>query len=68
MLLGSLSFIRFVQLARGEPGPLIHNSQIRAFLAIYAAFAVGRIVARRPRRRREHTDQLPLDDQVVDVE
>ena len=37
MLLGAMSFVRFVQLARGELGPLLRDSQIRAFLAIFAA-------------------------------
>jgi trk system potassium uptake protein TrkH len=46
MLLGSMSFIRFVQLARGDPGALWRDSQIRAFLAIYLAFVLGLLVAR----------------------
>ena len=46
MLLGGMSFIRFVQVARGEPGALWRDTQIRAFLAIYAAFALGLILAR----------------------
>jgi trk system potassium uptake protein len=46
MLLGALSFIRFVQFARGDPGALWHDSQIRAFLGIYAGFVVGLLVAR----------------------
>ena len=46
MLLGALSFIRFVQFARGNPGALFRDTQIQAFLAIYAAFALGLIAAR----------------------
>ncbi len=46
MLLGSMSFIRFVQLVRGEPGPLLADSQIRAFLGIYLAFALALVGAR----------------------
>ena len=46
MLLGAMSFVRFVQLARGEPRALLEDSQIRAFLAIYAALALGLVVAR----------------------
>ena len=46
MLLGSLSFARFVQLARGDAGALWHDTQIRAFLAVYVAFVLGMLVAR----------------------
>ena len=46
MLIGSLSFIRYVQLARGDPGALWRDSQIRTFLAIYLAFTLGLLVAR----------------------
>jgi trk system potassium uptake protein TrkH len=46
MLLGSMSFIRFVQVARGDPGALWHDSQIRAFLGFYLAFVLGLLVAR----------------------
>jgi trk system potassium uptake protein TrkH len=46
MLIGSLSFIRYVQFARGEPRALFEDSQIRAFLLIYLAFVVGLLVAR----------------------
>jgi trk/ktr system potassium uptake protein len=46
MLLGAMSFSRFVQFARGEPGALYRDSQIRAFLAIYAGFAVALVLAR----------------------
>ena len=47
MLIGSLTFIRYVQVARGDPGALLRDSQIRTFLAIYLAFALGLLVARR---------------------
>ena len=46
MLLGSMSFIRFVQFARGDPGAIWRDSQIRAFLGIYLAFVLGLLVAR----------------------
>jgi len=46
MLLGALTFIRYVQFARGNPGALFRDSQIRAFLLIYATLAVGLLVAR----------------------
>ena len=46
MLLGAMSFIRFVQCARGEPRALFADSQIRAFLAIYLALCGGLVVAR----------------------
>ena len=46
MLLGGLTFIRYVQFARGDPGALFRDSQIRAFLLIFASFAVALIVAR----------------------
>ena len=46
MLLGSMSFIRFVQFARGDPGALWRDSQIRTFLAIYLSFVLGLLVAR----------------------
>ena len=45
MLLGAMSFVRFVQFARGEPRPLFRDSQIRAFLADL------RRALRRPDRR-----------------
>lgn len=47
MLIGSLSFIRYVQLLRGEPRALFEDSQIRTFLAIYAAFVASLVLARR---------------------
>jgi trk system potassium uptake protein len=46
MLLGSMSFIRFVQFARGDPAALFNDSQIRAFLTIYLGFAVALVIAR----------------------
>ncbi|MCB1401441.1 MAG: TrkH family potassium uptake protein, partial [Rhodobacteraceae bacterium] len=35
-----------VQLARGDAGALWHDTQIRAFLAVYVAFVLGMLVAR----------------------
>ncbi len=46
MLLGAMSFIRFVQFARGDPGALFGDSQIRAFLILYLGFVVALLVAR----------------------
>lgn len=46
MLLGAMSFIRFVQAARGDPGAVLRDSQIRAFLGIYLGLVVGLLVAR----------------------
>jgi trk system potassium uptake protein TrkH len=46
MLLGGMSFIRYVQVARGDPGALWRDSQIRAFLGIYGGFVVGLLLAR----------------------
>ena len=50
-----MSFIRFVQFARGEPRALLRDSQIRAFLAIYAAFALGAARRAPAERRRRST-------------
>lgn len=50
MLLGAMSFVRFVQFAAGDPAPLFRDSQIRAFLLIYAALCAGLVVARLIRR------------------
>ncbi|MCF8486492.1 MAG: TrkH family potassium uptake protein [Rhodobacteraceae bacterium] len=44
MLLGSLPFIRFVQLAQGSIRPLLTDSQVRAYLR-WNAYAVVAIVA-----------------------
>jgi trk system potassium uptake protein TrkH len=46
MLLGAMSFVRFVQFARGEPAALSADTQIRAFLLVYAALCLGLLVAR----------------------
>ncbi|HRO11655.1 TrkH family potassium uptake protein [Amaricoccus sp.] len=46
MLLGAMSFSRFVQFARGEPKALFQDSQIRAFLTIYLCLAAGLLAAR----------------------
>jgi trk system potassium uptake protein TrkH len=46
MLLGALSFIRFVQLVRGDPGAIWRDSQIRVFLGLYLALVLGLVVAR----------------------
>ena len=46
MLLGALTFIRYVQFARGDPGALFGDSQIRTFFLIYAALALALLVAR----------------------
>jgi trk system potassium uptake protein TrkH len=46
MLLGGMSFVRFVQFAAGDPRPLFQDSQIRAFLAVYLLLCAGLVVAR----------------------
>ncbi|TPE50766.1 TrkH family potassium uptake protein [Amaricoccus solimangrovi] len=46
MLLGAMSFIRFVQFARGDVRSLFGDSQIRYFLGIYLALCAGLVVAR----------------------
>lgn len=46
MLLGAMSFIRFVQFARGDARSLFRDSQIRYFLAIYLILCAGLVVAR----------------------
>ena len=46
MLIGSLSFVRYVQLMRGEPRPLFQDSQIRTFLGIYLGLCAALVVAR----------------------
>jgi trk system potassium uptake protein TrkH len=46
MLLGAMSFVRFVQFARGETRPLFVDSQIQAFLLIYALLCVGVLIGR----------------------
>lgn len=42
MVLGSLPFVRYVQLVNGQTGPLWRDSQVRAYLKIIA-FAVGSV-------------------------
>lgn len=44
MLLGGMPFVLYLELVRGKPGRLFHDSQVRAFLGIYAA-AVATLVA-----------------------
>jgi trk system potassium uptake protein TrkH len=46
MLLGAMSFVRYVQVARGEPGPLLRDSQIQVFLMIFAGFFVVLVLER----------------------
>jgi trk system potassium uptake protein TrkH len=46
MLLGAMSFIRFVQFARGDARSLLGDSQMRSFLGIYLALCGGLVVAR----------------------
>lgn len=41
-----MSFVRFVQFAAGHPRSLFADSQIRAFLLVYAIFAIGLLIAR----------------------
>ena len=46
MLLASLPFVRFVQLAAGTARPLARDSQVRVFLAIVAVVTLGMTVFR----------------------
>ncbi|MEM6743185.1 MAG: TrkH family potassium uptake protein [Pseudomonadota bacterium] len=46
MLMASLPFVRFVQLAQGRAGPLIKDPQVRAFLAVVVVFALTITAAR----------------------
>lgn len=46
MLLGAISFVRFVQLVAGDPRPLFEDSQVRAFLTLYGLFCLGLLIAR----------------------
>lgn len=46
MLIGSLSFVRYVQLVRGDPRPLFEDSQIRTFLCIYLGLCGALVLAR----------------------
>jgi trk system potassium uptake protein TrkH len=46
MLLGALTFIRYVQFARGDPRALFRDTQIRAFFLVYAVLCLGLFVAR----------------------
>lgn len=46
MLIGSISFVRYVQLARGQPRPLLEDSQIRTYLGIYLCLCAALVVAR----------------------
>jgi len=40
MILGSLPFIHFVQIARGRPQPMLQDSQVHVFLMLIAFFTV----------------------------
>lgn len=46
MLIAGMSFVRYVQFAAGDPGPLFRDPQIRAFLLTYLMLCVGLLVAR----------------------
>jgi trk system potassium uptake protein TrkH len=46
MLLGAMSFVRYVQLLAGDPAPLLRDSQIRTFLALYLALSLGVVASR----------------------
>jgi trk system potassium uptake protein TrkH len=46
MLLGAMSFVRFVQFVAGDPRPLFQDSQIRAFLLLYLFLCAGLVLAR----------------------
>jgi trk system potassium uptake protein TrkH len=46
MLLGAMSFVRFLQMAQGKARPLFRDNQIRAFLLVYALFCALMLLAR----------------------
>jgi trk system potassium uptake protein TrkH len=46
MLLGAMSFSRYVQFARGETSALYRDSQIRAFLVVYLGFVLALLAVR----------------------
>jgi trk system potassium uptake protein TrkH len=58
MLLAAMSFIRFVQFARGDRRALLGDTQIRAFLIVYAGFVLAVLAARL-------LDAAPLTEQTV---
>jgi trk system potassium uptake protein len=46
MLIGAMSFARFVQVMRGDVNPLVNDSQIRLYLVTSAGFVVAILLAR----------------------
>lgn len=58
MLAGALSFVRYIQLARGDAKALFRDTQIRTFLAIVAGFCVALILAR-------WLDGVPVSEPMV---
>jgi trk system potassium uptake protein TrkH len=46
MLLAAISFARFVQFFAGKPRELLYDSQVRAFLVVYATFVAALLGAR----------------------
>lgn len=46
MLLAAVSFVRFVQVSRGNPGALFSDTQVRAYFAVFAGFSLAIILAR----------------------
>ncbi len=46
MLLSAMSFVRFVQALRGDLRPLLADTQIRTFLAVFAAFTFAVVASR----------------------
>jgi trk system potassium uptake protein len=46
MLAGGMSFVRFLQFARGDAGALMRDTQIRAYLLVFALFSIMVLLAR----------------------
>lgn len=46
MLIGATSFVRFVQLGRGEVAPILQDTQVRTFLAVTAVLCAALLVVR----------------------
>jgi trk system potassium uptake protein TrkH len=46
MLIGAMSFSRYIQIARGEARAAFADTQMRSFLCIYAAFALALLASR----------------------
>lgn len=46
MLIGGMSFVRYLQFSRGDPRPLFTDPQIRGFLLLYLGLSAGVLLSR----------------------